>query len=225
MLYLRIENPGVAPVEGFTILGVSTTRNDPIWGPPVKEGRRLTVRIEYDIDAEDPCDNDVFQVYSFSRKFTSFKHPDELGLRSLGFQRKLDCNTAFMLDYFEHGGCAWSIHGEGMQCPWDTSRNAGVLLLNDPKAIRPENRVEQARNFLTVYNNWCNGEVYGYLIQDEDGEHVDSCWGFYSPEDVIEAANEAIGEKDVVVEVKGDCAYLAKYHKIKNLEVSDAEED
>ena len=26
MLYLRIENPGVAPVEGFTVLGVSTTR-------------------------------------------------------------------------------------------------------------------------------------------------------------------------------------------------------
>ena len=26
-MFLRIQNPGVAPVEGFTLLGVSTTRD------------------------------------------------------------------------------------------------------------------------------------------------------------------------------------------------------
>lgn len=31
-------------------------------------------------------------------------------------------------------------------------------------------------------NEWlafCNGEVYGYIIKDEDGETLDSCWGYY----------------------------------------------
>lgn len=27
-------------------------------------------------------------------------------------------------------------------------------------------------------DEWGRGEVYGYVIEDQDGEHVDSCWGF-----------------------------------------------
>jgi hypothetical protein len=34
-------------------------------------------------------------------------------------------------------------------------------------------------------NEWlayANGEVYGYIVKDNDGEHLDSCWGFYGYE-------------------------------------------
>jgi hypothetical protein len=37
------------------------------------------------------------------------------------------------------------------------------------------------------FSAYLSGEVYGYVI-DDDG---DSCWGFYSVEDAIEAAKEA----------------------------------
>lgn len=29
------------------------------------------------------------------------------------------------------------------------------------------------------YNNYLQGNVYGYVIRDKDGEHVDSCWGYF----------------------------------------------
>lgn len=193
-------------------------RSDPIWGPDLNAGRRLVVRIDYDDSPEDPCEWDVFKVYSFSRKHTSFRHPSEFSVKDIGFRRKLDAKTAFFLDYFEHGTGRWSLTGEGMQCPWDTAHFAGVLLLADPKAIAPDKREDQARKFLETYSNWCNSWVYGYQIETEDGDDVDSCWGFYSNEDVIAAINEAIGDRDVVVEVTGDCADIAKYHTIKNLE-------
>ena len=30
-----------------------------------------------------------------------------------------------------------------------------------------------------TYNSYLEGDVYGYVIEDENGEHLDSCWGFY----------------------------------------------
>lgn len=28
------------------------------------------------------------------------------------------------------------------------------------------------------YSQWCTGNVYGFRVVDEDGEEIDSCWGF-----------------------------------------------
>lgn len=40
-----------------------------------------------------------------------------------------------------------------------------------------------AKGEIQEFLNWCNGEVYGYLIKDnETGETLDSCWGFYDRE-------------------------------------------
>lgn len=44
---------------------------------------------------------------------------------------------------------------------------------------------------ITTYNQWASGEVYGYVIEDERGEHVDSCWGFYGDDHVTESAKES----------------------------------
>lgn len=32
---------------------------------------------------------------------------------------------------------------------------------------------------VSVYDDYLTGNVYGFIVEDEDGEHVDSCWGFY----------------------------------------------
>lgn len=29
------------------------------------------------------------------------------------------------------------------------------------------------------YDQYLTGDVWGYIIEDDDGEHVESCWGFY----------------------------------------------
>lgn len=42
---------------------------------------------------------------------------------------------------------------------------------------------ENAQNALSseieVYNSWCSGDVYGYSIEDEHGDDVDSCGGYF----------------------------------------------
>jgi len=33
-----------------------------------------------------------------------------------------------------------------------------------------------------VYDQYLTGDVWGYVIEDQDGNHLDSCWGFYGHE-------------------------------------------
>ena len=37
-----------------------------------------------------------------------------------------------------------------------------------------------------TYNQYLQGDVWAYIIKDEDGEHVDSCYGFYGEEECKE---------------------------------------
>ena len=39
-----------------------------------------------------------------------------------------------------------------------------------------------------TYNQYLEGDVYGYMIKTEDCDEVDSCWGFYGFEEVKEQA-------------------------------------
>lgn len=42
-----------------------------------------------------------------------------------------------------------------------------------------------------TWRAWANGEVYGFIVEDEDGKHLDSCWGFYGWDGYKEAESEA----------------------------------
>jgi hypothetical protein len=42
------------------------------------------------------------------------------------------------------------------------------------------------------WDTYLQGEVYGYIIEDESGNHVDSCWGFYGYEYCEQTAKELI---------------------------------
>tara|TARA_Y100000034_G_scaffold131848_1_gene193493 strand:- start:549 stop:1418 length:870 start_codon:yes stop_codon:yes gene_type:complete len=46
---------------------------------------------------------------------------------------------------------------------------------------------------IETYQQWANGDVWGYIIQNSDGEDVEdgSCWGYYGSDDCIEQAKVA----------------------------------
>lgn len=43
-----------------------------------------------------------------------------------------------------------------------------------------------------TYSQYLNGEVYGYVIEDEEGNDIDSCWGFFGYDYAVEQAKEAV---------------------------------
>lgn len=38
---------------------------------------------------------------------------------------------------------------------------------------------KMALQFLEVWNQYLHGEVYGFVVEDGEGNHLESCYGFY----------------------------------------------
>jgi hypothetical protein len=192
----------------------------------------LTLTLSYDHDLEDPTIIDGWKVYSFCRRHASFRHPDDLGLGSIdpatglpkvinpGLRSKLRNGLAFFLSYYEHGNCAWFLHGEqpaGVEFRWDGVRIAGLLVWEDkPNHLGPktlDGRRLDAAAFLQTYTAWCNGEGYGYSIEDDDGNHVDSCYGFFDAESMFNEIRPHLEGRQY--EVEGEARWLAEHHLSK----------
>lgn len=163
---------------------------------------KLVISIESDSDIENPCEggDGQWKVISFNSRhwdsesiedyFTPVYGPapryelEGFYATSIGLRRKLGVGTAFILDYYEHGSGHWSLSGEGNQCRWDSSSMAGIMIWEEsPKNMGAKtlaDRAKDARSSLELYNDWANGYGLYFSIEDGEGEHVDSCGGFYN---------------------------------------------
>lgn len=185
------------------------------------------VTLWYDSDIQNPAEFDsAWTLYSFSRRHTSFKDPSEFfpdGKPSIGLRRKLEVGTAFLLSYYEHGNSVWSLRGTGPKCQFDSVDVAGILLCKEPKnmgAKTLEARRTDAGYFVDIYTAWCNGDGYGYQIEEEvtlpcghkEIKDVDSCYGFYGTEvaHMAQQVKSVVGNDEIVV--RGEAAMLAKFH-------------
>ena len=45
---------------------------------------------------------------------------------------------------------------------------------------------------MRIYSQYLKGDVYGYIIEDPDGDEVDSCWGFYEQDNCLDEAKRMV---------------------------------
>lgn len=100
---------------------------------------------------------------------------------------------------YDHSGITMSTGP--FSCPWDSGQ-VGFIFVSKEKARkeygwkrftkkRVEKLEEYLRNEVKVYDQYLTGDVWCFSIEDEDGEVVDSCCGFYGREDCEKQAEEA----------------------------------
>lgn len=88
---------------------------------------------------------------------------------------------------YEHGVIVYSTGS--FSCPWDSGM-VGVIYATKEKIYeefgikRINSKVREVveNNFKSeceTYTHWVNGDVYGFVLEDLQGNHIDSCWGFY----------------------------------------------
>lgn len=74
---------------------------------------------------------------------------------------------------------------------------SNVVAFYDPAAMQAvagddiECAKQALRDEIEEYSAYIEGNCFGFVIRDESGEMVDSCWGFYSMEHVRQSATEA----------------------------------
>lgn len=176
----------------------------------------IKIIVGYDYDAPNPLEeSQEWRLISFNRRDINYQDPDEAfcltenGHIGIGMRRKLDCGTAFILSCYEHSSKHWSLRGEGFRCQWDTADVAGLLVFNGclrdlPKTY--EERQKLARSILEEYNDWVNGSVYGFCIEDENGDEEDSCWGYYGWEHMKKELERIIGGREY--ELAGEAKWI-----------------
>lgn len=100
----------------------------------------------------------------------------------------------FLKDYlaldvfmYEHGGI--SINTEGFSCPWDSGKVGYIYVSKDQlrneygwKRITKSRREKVEgwlRSEVKTLDQYLRGEVYNFSIEDDNGETIESCGGFF----------------------------------------------
>ena len=147
----------------------------------------FSINIYQDDDCESPDNwenNDAFIVYDH-RQFnverkgfdpeTIFEHIQET--------KKFfyDGYFVFPLYAYIHSGVSLSL---GNSCypftdRWDVSTTGFVLVKRAKYTWTRTISEKLAQSIVNVWNDYLSGNVYGFQIEDKDGNDIDSCWGFY----------------------------------------------
>lgn len=172
----------------------------------------LTYRIEHD---SDPCnprtewDNLGTIVYAhrtcrLGDVDATKEYPDANSWEDIEASIEREYGHCVMLPVYcyEHGGI--TVSTGPFRCPWDSGR-VGVVYVPRAKvlqewgkkrltkAIRVKAR-EVLEGEIKTFAQYLEGEIYGYVIEDPEGNFVDSCWGFYGREYCETEAKAALAD-------------------------------
>lgn len=75
---------------------------------------------------------------------------------------------------------------------------------------------ERLKSEVETYDQYLRGDVWGYVIED-NGEHVDSCWGFFGEEHAREEGEHALKVHEE--EKRKRAQYVLDFHTADNAEV------
>lgn len=78
--------------------------------------------------------------------------------------------------------------GRAQHAEWDSGRVGFIALKRSewgPSAPRTSRKklLSYAEGIAEAYTAWANGWGVGYVVEDEDGEELASCWGYYTLDD------------------------------------------
>jgi hypothetical protein len=110
---------------------------------------------------------------------------------------------------YDHSGI--TMNTTGFMCPWDSGIVGYIYCLEED--IEREygevttETVNKVRNVLRqevkIYDQFISGDVWGYFIEDEDGDVLDSCWGFYGYNDCEAEAESRLNElKEAICDIE-----------------------
>lgn len=114
--------------------------------------------------------------------------------------RKCDAAVVLPVYMYDHSGI--TIQTRPFSCGWDSGQ-VGFIFMSNAKAREAWGVKRISKKLLgkitealecevKVYDQYLTGDVWGYVVETEDGEHVDSCWGFFGEEEARSEGESAL---------------------------------
>lgn len=163
----------------------------------------LTVTIDYDQDAESPREWDnLGTMVCWHRRYNlgdkhEFSTPTDF--QEWADSKESDIALCLPLYLYDHSGITMSC--SKFSCPWDSGQVGYIYITREKirsgySAKRISKKLlERVRGYLIsevkTYDLFLTGQVYGYTVEDLEGNNVDSCWGFFGMETVKDEATSA----------------------------------
>jgi hypothetical protein len=165
----------------------------------------LQVGIYQDTYAESPLgrgDENLFLITTSNRYFEVQR--DGFSLDSAmdgGYNEEF---YVFPLFAYIHSGVALSLarHGQFSDM-WDSGQ-IGFVFVSKKEWSGDRSAYEAAEALVEEWNQYLSGDVYSFVVSDENGDHLESCCGIYGLQYCIEEAKDAANAVDVSELVKLD---------------------
>lgn len=168
----------------------------------------VRLRILYDSHAESPLseEGDAVILAIFARNRINPAHDRlptvEMAQDFVAANRDRESEYAvFSVWAYEHGNIMFKAVDIGSENPfsdgWD-SGSAGLIALK--RAEFGPDLLKIANGICETYTDWCNGEVYGFVVENEDGDQIDSSWSFYGDPNDDGALTEGLAVFESAVE-------------------------
>lgn len=154
-----------------------------------------SLKIYLDNCPEDPRNWDnMSKMVCFHRKYNlgddhNYKVGDYSGWHELAEAIEKDYDIAAMVPLYMYDHSGITISTTPFSCPWDSGQIGWAFITKDVirkefgmkrvSAKAKERALEVLLAEIQVYDEYLRGDVYGYTLEDENGDLVDSCWGFY----------------------------------------------
>lgn len=164
----------------------------------------MKIRIERDDDPSSPREWDnLGRMVCFHRSYNlgdkhdyNTAHYDGWAAVRAAITKEENAVVILPLFLFDHSGITMSCSTDMFRAAdshgWDWgcvgfifARREDVLKEYGKKRITKktlENVTKVLVGEVETYDLYLTGDVWGYIVEDDDGEHLDSCWGFYGRE-------------------------------------------
>lgn len=151
---------------------------------PMSKDAKVTLTIEQDRDPQNPRDDDnLGKLSCWHRKYSLGDEQPRTNPRD--FEAALPKGTLILPVYmYDHGGI--TIATTPFSCQFDSGQ-IGICWLTPERLIEEYGEDNEANRKtaeacmkaeISQYDSYLKGESYGFIIKDEKGEVVESCWGF-----------------------------------------------
>jgi len=159
----------------------------------------MKIRIEQDHDPISPRDWDnIGKMVCFHKRYNfgdkhDYKSGNYSGWEELEEAIREEEDVAVLLPLYAyiHGGV--TMQTAPFSCPFDSGQVGFIYATKEAAKNYTEKEVTNClENEVKAYDQYLTGDVWGYIIEDESGEHIDSCWGFFGREFCAQEANEML---------------------------------
>jgi len=118
----------------------------------------------------------------------------------------------FGLEAYIHSGVVLALTHEGNfpDRQWDVSQ-LGLVFVAKKETRTRDKAKKLALGLIRTWNEYLSGDIYGYMIENPDGEESGGCWGFWGYDNIKSGLLEsAQGEIDAAIEEDKEKRKIAK---------------